>query len=338
MSQLVERLEDERPKVRAEAAAELVELCRADPEARERFGMRFLTLLNDESPAVRGQAVIGAVLCDDELSHVDRVARLLEDESPGVRLQVIHTLGPLGLPEIPDALVPRLLDDDAHVRTTAASALAFAGDARGLDALLGSLEKRNTREEALHALRQLASADGSPVIERAVRPIFGKLVLSRFERVAAAGVLAALGLAEGRAHLLERAGKKGMDRPLAMELCGELRVAEAEPLLARVASDRKDPLRGTALRALASLGSADALSRCSDVLLDEAEDEDVRSDAAEGLLLLGTPESEGVLVRARDEVKVERVRRVVQVCLTLHGKPAREIRLYLPLSGDEIAD
>ena len=126
---------------------------------------------------------------------------------------------------------------------------------------------------------------------------------------------------------MERAGKKGMDRPLAMELCGELRVAEAEPLLERAAGNRKDQLRGTALRALASLGSRDALARCSEVLLDEAEDEDVRSDTAEGLLLLGTADAHGVLERAAETIANERVRSVVQVCLTLQGKPAREIRL-----------
>ncbi|WP_373047984.1 HEAT repeat domain-containing protein [Vulgatibacter sp.] len=334
--EIVERLEDERPKVRAEAAADLVELCRADPEARERFGMRFLTLLSDESPAVRGQAVVGAIVCDDELAHVDRVARLLEDPSPGVRLQVIHTLGPLGLPEVAEALVPRLRDEDLRVRTTAASALAFGGDARGLDVLVEALEKRATREEALHALRQIAAADERGAVAEAVRRIFGGLFTSRFERVAAAGVLAALGDAGGRTHLVERTGKTGMDRPLAMELCGELGIAEAEPLLVQAAADRKDTLRGTALRALASMQAASAFPSCSDVLLDESEDVDVRSDAAEGLLLLGTAAAEGVLLQAREQIRDQRVGRVVQACLALWGKPQREIRLYLPLSGDEL--
>jgi len=337
MSQLVERLEDERPKVRADAAAELVELCRADPEARQRFGMRFLTLLNDDSPAVRGQAVVGAVLCDEALAHVDRVLRLLDDPSPGVRLQVIHTVGPLEVEGVGDALAGRLGDADPQVRTSAAAALAFNGDARGIEVLLAALEKRATREEALHALRQVAGQGDPAQVERAVRRIFGGMLVGRFERVAAAGVLASLGAAEGRAHLVERIGKKAIDRPLAMELAGELQVAEALPLLEAAAVDRRDPLRGTALRALASLGAPGALERCAAALADEAEDPDVRCDAAEGLLLLGTPEAEAALLRARDEAKDERIRRVVQVCLSLQGKPAREIRLYLPLSGDEVA-
>lgn len=336
MSELVERLEDDRPKVRAEAAADLVELCRTDADARARFGMRFLTLLNDESPAVRGQAVLGAVICDEHLAHVDRVLKLLDDPSPGVRLQVIHTLGPLGLPEVLPALAARLSDEDLLVRTSAAAALSFAGDASGIPVLLASLEKRNAREEALHALRQVASQGDRAAIEKPVRRLFGSLFVSRFERVAAAGVLAVLGFAEGRAHLVDRAARKGIDRPLAVELCGELRVAEAEMLLRAAAADAADPLRGTALRALASLGVADAVGRCSAVLLDEREDADARCDAAEGLLLAATPEAHETLERAADAVADARVRGVAAACLALWGKPAREIRLYLPLTGDEL--
>lgn len=336
MDELIGRLEDERPKVRAEAAAELVERCRSEAESRARFGMRFLTLLNDASPAVRGHAVVGAVICDEELAHVDRVMRLLADPSPGVRLQVIHTLGPLGLPGMPDALAELLADPDPQVRTAAASALAFASDERAIDVLLASLQQRTTREEALHALRQIAVRGDRRRIEQAVRPIFGAFFASRFEKVAAAGVLAALDVAEARRYLVERAGKKGFDRPLAMELCGELGIAEALPLLLRVAEDRADSLRGTALRALGSLRAAEALERCRRALDDEGEDADVRCDAAEGLLLLGSSEAEQALQRAREAAREERVRRVVAACLALWGRPPAEIRLYLPLSGDEL--
>ncbi len=333
---LVQRLEDDKPKVRAEAAADLVELCRTDADARERFGMRFLTLLNDESPAVRGHAVVGTVICDESLSHVDRVLRLLDDPSPGVRLQVIHVMGPLGLPEVLPALTSRLEDEDIHVRTSAAAALSFAGDPSGIPVLLGSLEKRGTREEAMHALRQVATLGDTRAIAQAVGKLFGAFFVSRFERVAAAGVLAVLGDTEARAHLVDRVGRKGIDRPLAIELVGELRIAEAEELVRASAANATDPLRGTALRALASLGTADALERCSKVLLDESEDVDARSDAAEGLLLLGGAEAEAVLERARASVTEPRVRSVVESALSLFGKPPREIRLYLPLSGEEL--
>lgn len=337
MEALLERLDDERPKVRAQVAGELVDRCRADESERERWGMRFLTLLNDPSPAVRGQAVVGAVLCDADFAHVDRVLRLISDPSPGVRLQVIHTLGPLGLPQVPDAFAAALGDEDERVRTTAASALAHAGDARGFDVLLAALDRRDTREEALYALRHLAGRGDDQALARGVRRIFGALLASRTERVAAAAVLAALGDREGTAHLVERAGKRGHDRPLALELVGELRLAEAEPLLLATAHSRTDPYRGTALRALGSLQVAEARQLCTEALLDPAEDLDVRCDAAEGLLLHGGREAEAALQQAEQQADDERLRRVVEASLSLFGRDPREIRLYLPLSGEEVA-
>lgn len=336
MQELIERLEDEHPKVRADAAADLIDRCRVDAEARGRYAMRFLTLLNDDSPAVRGQAVVGAILCDDELVNVDRVAKLLEDPSPGVRLQAVHTLGPLGLPELEERFAVRLEDPDRLVRVSAAAALATSRDPRAVPVLLAALDSRHTREEALHALRGLVSVGDRAAIEAGARRILGRILSSRYERIAAAGVLAALGLEDGKRQLLVRMEKRGADRPVAMEIAGELRLAEAASILGRVAGDKADPLRGTALRALASLGSPEALRLCERVLLDEAEDADTRSDAAEGLLLHGGEEAEAALEKARGAVQDDRVRRVVEACLDLFGKPPEEIRLYLPLSGDEV--
>src|SRR5690606_12855099 len=159
-----------------------------------------------------------------------------------------------------------------RVRVTAASALAFAGDARGTEVLITALGGRDTREEALHALRQLADRADRAAVEAGARKIFGGLFVGRFERAAAAGVLAALGLQEGRAHLVDRAGRRGIDRPLAMELLGELRVEEGEVLLLAAAGAAADPLRGTALRALGALGAADALALCTEALGSEDED------------------------------------------------------------------
>src|SRR5690606_41548034 len=69
---------------------------------------------------------------------------------------------------------------------------------------------------------------------------------------------------------------------------------------------------------------------------DEAEDADVRCDAAEGLLLLGGERARQALESAAEKVREERVRRVVSVCLSLFGKPVEELRSYLPLTGEEI--
>lgn len=326
-------------KDREAAIAQLVEICRRDEEARRRWLMRFVTLLSDETPIIRGWASLGVVLCDEEGSHVDRVARLLSDPSPGVRLQAVHALAPLDLPELFDRFASVLSDRDELVRLAAAAALASGGDLRGTDVLIAASARRNTRLDALLALRP-AARDGSPEVRGAVqgaaRKAFGRLFANRFERVAAAALLAATGDEAGGRHLLERARKGGVERPMAMEICGELRIPGGEALVQSTASDRRDPFRGTALRALASYGSPDAVDRCGAVLVDAQEDPDVRCDAAEGLLVAGGDRARSILEIARGEVTDEHVRRVVSACLSLFGRPADEIRLYLPLSGDEV--
>src|SRR5690606_30806926 len=101
----VEILEDpgRPPREREGAAQELVGLCRRDEAFRERYLMRFVTLLADEHPAVRGWGIVGVLLCDEKLEHLPRIVRLLEDPSPGVRLQAVHALTPLGIETIRSA-------------------------------------------------------------------------------------------------------------------------------------------------------------------------------------------------------------------------------------------
>ncbi|HWV36913.1 MAG TPA: HEAT repeat domain-containing protein [Vulgatibacter sp.] len=339
--ELAKRLDDPAAsrRVREAAIAELVEICRRDEAARRRWLMRFVTLLSDDAPIIRGWASLGVVLCDEEGSHVDRVARLLSDPSPGVRLQAVHALAPLDLPELHDRFASLLADGDELVRLAAAAALASGGDLRGTDALVAASARRNTRLDALLALRPAAQS-GSPevraAVQEAARRAFGRLFANRFERVAAAALLAATGDAGGAAHLLERARKGGVERPMALEICGELRIPGGEEVARAAASDPRDPLRGTALRALASYGSADAVERCRAALVDAGEDPDVRCDAAEGLLIAGGDRAREILERAREEVSDDHLRRVVTTCISLFGRPAEEIRLYLPLSGDEV--
>ncbi len=337
--EIARRLDREPPRKEREAAlGDLIEICRGSEAARERYLMRFVTLLADDAPYARGLASLGVVLCDDNEQHVERVVRLLGDPSPGVRLQAIHALAPLGLASLHDRFAESLHDPDRLVRLAAAVALAAGGDLRGTDVLLEAIARRSTRLDALLALRR-AAADGPDLrakIEPEVRKIFGGFLTHRFDRVAAAAVLATMGIKEGGDHLIERARKGGVERPMALELCGELQIPGGEAVAAAIAADKDDALRGTALRALASYDGASAADLCSRALLDEGEDADVRCDAAEGLLLLGTDAARRSLEEAREGPGDERVRRVAATCLSLFGRPSEEVRLYLPLSGEEV--
>lgn len=338
--ELVARLDDPdtRSKDRPALIAELVERCRLSSEMRERFLMRFVTLLTDELPAIRGWAVVGVVLCDEEGAQLGRVVRLLDDPSPGVRLQVLHTLGPLGLEGLGERYAEALEDPDRLVRLAAAVALAMEDDFRGTGVLLRAAERRDTRLDALLALRRAAadSPGDRERIQAAAGKLFRGLLTGRFDRLGAAALLVLLGDGDARRFFAERITKKTIERPMALELCGELQIGEAREEVARIAADPKDPLRGTALRALGAYGGEPAEARCREALFDEAEDPDVRCDAAEGLLLLGGDTARALLEKAQDDVGDERVRQVAATCLSLFGRPHRELRLYLPLSGEEV--
>lgn len=339
-SEWIEILEDEErpPREREAAAQELVELCRQDAALRDRYAMRFVTLLADAQPGVRGWGIVGVLLCDEELERLPRILRLLEDPSPGVRLQAVHALTPLGIEEVRGPFRQRLSDEDRLVRVAAAVALSVAGDPAGIPVLLEGLNSRHTRFDALMALRTIAPAapEWAQEIRAAAREVFSGFFSGRFDRLAAAAVLASLGDGKAEAYLLDRARRGKMDRPIAIEWLGDLRVPEGEALLRELAEDRRDPFRGAALRGLGSYGSEVALVACRGALEDENEDTDVRCDAAEGLLLLGGDSAREALEAAATTVREERVRKVVNVCLSLFGKPGDELRLYLPLSGEEV--
>lgn len=333
-------LEDEgrTARERESAAEALVELCRRDEDLRDRYAMRFVTLLADEQPAVRGWGIVGVLLCDEELEHLPRILKLLEDPSPGVRLQAVHALTPLGAEEVRAPFRLRLADEDRLVRVAAGVALSVIGDEACVPALLEGLNSRRTRFDALMGLRNIAPSAPAwqQEIREAAQGVFTGLFAGRFDKLAAASVLASLGDERAAAHLLERAKKGKLERPVAIEWLGELRVPAGERYLRELAEDRKDPFRGAALRGLGSYGSEAALGACLRALGDESEDADVRCDAAEGLLLLGGDEANDALEAARERVEEERVKRVVSICLSLFGKPAEELRLYLPLSGEEV--
>lgn len=192
-------------------------------------------------------------------------------------------------PELLEADTAELLsyldEGGTGLRAAAGCALALRGDPRALDALVECLKVKDLRYPCLEALRRL---DDRRAVEP-VRAIFEKRFLGAFERTQAAGLLAQQGDPAGRAHLLARLAnrRRDDDRGLAVELSADLGLDEAVPELERIAEDPKDLFRGAALKALASLRPAATRPKLLAIVRDEAEDADVRADAAEALAELG---------------------------------------------------
>ncbi len=310
---------------RADAVAALVEACRADPSLRERFLLRFVTLLADDEASVRGEAIPGVLLCDGPLVHLPRMLRLFQDPRPGVRLQAVLLLGPMEQGEVLEALRGVLVDRDVQVRG-AASTMVLArepGNAEARASLVAQCDERSGRYEALLSL---ARAGATAVRAPAVRT-FGAWFVTRHDRLAAAFALATVGEEAGADYVLARAKRRGLDRPAAIELLGELARPAAIPMLATIARDPADPLRGAGLRAWAGTGAPEAVQLCESLVAEKGGDVDLRCDAIEGLLLAGAGRAalEALIARGDETAPIART------ALTLLSRPAHERRQYLPL-------
>jgi HEAT repeat protein len=75
---------------------------------------------------------------------------------------------------------------------------------------------------------------------------------------------------------------------MAVELLGAVKAPGALAPLLEILKDERDPVRGTAARSLGRLGDPAAEAPLAEILGTNAHD-DLKLDAAEGLLLLGTP-------------------------------------------------
>ncbi len=284
-----------RRRSRQEAGHERL-LQMSDPDSlwHDALLQRLDELLAHKNAQVRGSAYLALANAAGE----GALSTLLEhlDESEGdARLDLVEALSMAGRPAWP-TLEKFLGDELFEIRFAAAGGLIESGHARCYDVLREGLGFDDTRYLALSGLYRLGD-------RRALTParaIFGKLFVSGFERVAAAGVLAKLGESDGRRFLIDRAERRrGLERGLAIEILGELKVAEAFDALLLSLRDQRDPFRGASARSLGSLGRAEALEPLKAILLDAGEDPDLRMDAAEGLMNLGTAEARDVLQSAR---------------------------------------
>ncbi len=92
---------------------------------------RLLAALTGATPEMR--RAIGEILVSSESSS--RLTENLSDRSPTKRLRAVEGLGAMGAVEAVDALITRLDDPDAEVRTTTAKILGELGDPRAIEPL-----------------------------------------------------------------------------------------------------------------------------------------------------------------------------------------------------------
>lgn len=281
---------------RAESATALVELAIDHPDRWSELASVLPRMLADKQPEVRrsGLALGALVLPLDEAERL--LSSRLSDPVPEVRMEAAGQLADLALPSTRGALAAALEDSSFAVRFEAARGIAALHHSAGLDVLMEALDKDALRFRALGAIAALGDARALP----AVKKLFKRWLLPPFERTQAAGALAKLGDPDGAAYLMERTKKKGsMDRPFAIEACGDVKAPGARERLLAILADRGDACRGAAARGLGRLGGSDVLAPLAKVLEDITEPEEVRLDAAQGLALLGVPEVKSVIEKAK---------------------------------------
>ncbi|MBI5547333.1 MAG: HEAT repeat domain-containing protein [Deltaproteobacteria bacterium] len=270
---------------------------------------RLTPLAGHADPGIRAAALslLGAL---DGLEVLPLLEAHAGDPEPEVRAVVEDAAEELG--EAGRPLLKKLVkDSDFGVRFWAAAALSTQHEPEGFPVLVEGLAPSATRFEALQGLRRL----GDRRAEEPVRKVLGKWFLAAIDRVAAAGVLASFGDEPSKALLLKELQRRGDVRGLAMEIAGELGLAEAVPVLEAVFKDKSDDYRGSAAMGLASMKQERFFVDFVALLRDESATADVRGDAAWALRLLDTSASRQALQEAEGSVRVAEVADAIREAL-----------------------
>ncbi len=297
---LLLKLEHERtPAERTEAAEGLCDLAASLSESeRVELIQAVPPLLADKLEDVRcaGLALGSIVLPLKEAQEL--LTRHLTDAAPRVRVEAVGRLADLAEPTARGALAAALEDRAFPVRFEAARGMAALKHSAGLEVLTQALSLADFRYRAAAALAQLGNKDALPALQKAFRG----WLLPAFDRTQLAGALAALGDADGVAHLFKRAGKTwSMDRAMAVEMLGQVRASGAKDRLTTIALDRSDVCRGAAARGLGALGDPSVEATLLKLLDEPGMPDDLRLDVAEGLLRLGAATARSKLEALRFE-------------------------------------
>ena len=282
--------------LRAEAAEALCLLAREGPDRADDLAPLVAGLLADRQLEVRraGLALGALVSPIDDLEGI--FSRGLLDPSALVRVEAAGRLADLARPSARAALAAALADESFPVRFEAARGMATLKHSAGVEVLQAALEENDFRYRALGAIAEL----GDPRALPAVRKVFARWLLPAFERTQAAGAMARLGDEAGEVHLFSRTrGKWAVDRAMAVELLGEVKAKGAYERLQELAMDSAEVARGAALRGLGRLGDPRAEEVLRTVLREPGAPDDLRLDAAEGLLQLSAEGSREAVEGAR---------------------------------------
>lgn len=285
---------EKRPLARTQAADALCALASGRPlEDAAEFAGTVPRLLSDAQPEVRcaGVALGAQVLPEEEAVGI--CTQALADKHPRVRVEGAGILADLAIASTRGALAHALEDEFFEVRFEAARGMAALKHKSGVPILIEALDDKHLRFRALGALGALGDSSALP----RVKELFGKWLLPAFERTQAAGVLAALGDAEGETFLLKRSeARSALDRGLAIELLGVCKSEVTKARLLSILADDKDSMRGAAARGLGRRGESSALPSLTALARSASLDDDDRLDVAEGLLLLGGDEARAAVL------------------------------------------
>lgn len=167
-------------------------------------------------------------------------------------------------PPVQATLVNLLQDKNYPVRLEAAIALAELHDGAALETLLQAISLKTFRLDAMRALGTLGD-------KRAVQPLLQMLsrwLLPWADRMQAAAALCALEESAGATYLSSKlSSRRSAERAAAIHFLGESRHPEGRPLLTGILSNRLDPMRDVAARALGLLrdpAAREALRRALD--------------------------------------------------------------------------
>ena len=277
-----------RSRERVDAAHIIVELALESRDRADELAGLLPRLLDDKDDRVRraGVALAAVVLPPEEAETL--FANRMKDESVEVRVESVGQLADLARPSSRGLFAAAMQDPAFTVRFEGARGMAALHHPAGVDVLIEALRKDAFRFRALSALAELGDRSAIEPIRR----IHTRFLMNPWERTQAAGALVRLGETSAGGWLMERVQRKrGSDRPMAVELIGELKLPGAKERLLQILGDPKDGSRGAAARALGRLGDPSVIDALAAVLGSTEAPEFLRLDAAEGLLLLQTPEA-----------------------------------------------